>query len=61
MYRFVLHAPGVEGAFGDFIAVSTREYGLYTSKELRRLDLSKGRHAGGTQEERLLDISIFKK
>lgn len=52
-------APGVETTFGDFVAISTREYGLYASKELSRLDLFKGHHAGGTQEERLIDISMF--
>ena len=53
-------APGVIDAFGDFIAVATREFGLYASKELRHIDAFKGHHAGGTVEERLIDISIFK-
>ena len=53
-------APGVIDAFGDFIAVATREYGMYASKELHHLDVFKGHHAGGTAEERLIDISLFK-
>ena len=52
-------APGVETTFGDFIAIATGEYGLIASKELDRLDTFKGHHAGGTVEERLIDISIF--
>ena len=52
-------APGVLDTFGDFVAISKREYGIYASKEMNRLDLHKGHHAGGTNEERLIDISIF--
>ncbi len=52
-------AEGLESCFGDFVAVSTREYGLYASKEMSRIDAFKGHHAGGTKEERLIDISIF--
>ncbi len=52
-------AKGVLDSFGDFVAISTREYGLYASKELNYLGLHKGHHAGGTKEERLIDISIF--
>ena len=52
-------APGVETTFGDFVAISTREYGMIASKELARLDIFKGHHAGGTVEERLIDISMF--
>ena len=54
-------APGVYDVFGDFVATSTREYGMIASKELHHSDLFKGHHAGGTKEERLIDISIFKK
>ncbi len=53
-------APGVIDTFGDYIAISTREYGLYASKELKFFMPFKGHHAGGTKEERLIDISIFK-
>ena len=53
-------ANGVLDAFGDFIAISTREYGMYASKELHRVDAFKGHHAGGPVEERLIDVSIFK-
>ncbi len=53
-------AEGATETLGDFIAVAIREYGMYASKELAHLDLFKGHHAGGTSEERLIDISIFK-
>lgn len=53
-------APGVYDVFGDFVATAKGEYGLIASKELCHPDLFKGHHAGGTAEERLIDISIFK-
>ena len=52
-------APGVEDCLGDYIAVATKEYGLYVSNELSHNDNFKGHHAGGTEEERLIDISVF--
>lgn len=52
-------APGVETVFGDFVATATGDYGLIASKELANNDKFKGHHAGGTPEERLIDISIF--
>ena len=53
-------APGVYDVFGDFVAISKGGYGMVASKELHHPDLFKGHHAGGTDEERLIDISIFK-
>ena len=53
------HAKGVEEVIGDFIAISHDQYGLLASKELSFLGAFKGHHAGGTKEERLIDISIF--
>ena len=53
-------APRVEESIGDYIAIATREYGLFASKELNHIDEFKGHHAGGTEEERLIDISVFK-
>lgn len=53
-------AKGVENTFGDFVAISHDEYSLFASKELSFIDTFKGHHAGGTDEERLIDISIFK-
>ena len=52
-------AEGVEDVVGDFVAISKREYGIIASRELHVLDTFKGHHAGGTDEERLIDISIF--
>ena len=52
-------APGVYDTFGDFVAISKREYGMIASKEMHHKDTFKGHHAGGTDEERLIDISII--
>ena len=53
-------AKGAIDTLGDFIAISLDEYGLLASKELAHYTPFKGHHAGGTKEERLIDISIFK-
>ena len=53
-------AKGAIDTLGDFIAISLDEYGLLASKELAHYPPFKGHHAGGTKEERLIDISIFK-
>lgn len=45
----------------DYIAISDTKYCLYASKELSYLGLHKGHHAGGTDEERLIDVSVFNK
>lgn len=52
-------APGAIDAFGDYIAIAKKEYGIFASKEMAHIDNFKGHHAGGTPEERLIDISIF--
>ena len=52
-------APSVLDAFGDYIAIATKEYGLWASKEFNYQERFKGHHAGGTTEERGIDISIF--
>ena len=54
-------ARGVESVLGEYIAISLDEYSLFASKELKHMDIFKGHHAGGTKEERLIDISIFNK
>lgn len=51
---------GVIDAFGDYIAIAKKEYGLFASKEMSHHESFKGHHAGGTDAERLIDISIFK-
>ena len=38
---------------------SQKQLKLYASNELSHNDNFKGHHAGGTEEERLIDISIF--
>ena len=54
-------ARGVEDVLGEYIAISLDEYSLFASNELKHMDFFKGHHAGGTKEERLIDISIFNK
>jgi len=54
-------AKGVIDSFGDFLAISKDEYCLYASKELKHFDHFKGHHAGGTKEEREIDVSIYTK
>ena len=52
---------GAIDTLGNYIATSISEYCLYASKEMKHMDYFKGHHAGGTIEERLIDISIFNK
>ena len=54
-------ARGVEDVLGNYIAISLDEYSLFASKELKHMDFFKGHHAGGTKEERLIDISVYNK
>ncbi len=51
--------PKVVATLGDYIAVATSEYCLYPSKEYTRIHLHKGHHAGGTKEERIINLSIY--
>ena len=53
-------APGVIDSFGDYVAIAKDEHSLFASKELKHFDLFKGHHAGGTIEEREIDVSIYK-
>ena len=52
-------AKDVESVIGDYLAISISKYGLFASKEMAHIDTFKGHHAGGTQEERLVDIHVF--
>ena len=54
-FRFIK----TELSVGKCYLNTTKEYGLYASNELSHNDNFKGHHAGGTEEERLIDISIF--
>ena len=54
-------ATGAKDVLGNYLAISLDECSLYASKELKHMDLFKGHHAGGTKEERLIDISIYNK
>lgn len=52
-------ANGITDAFGQFVAIAKDEHSLYASKELKYFDKFKGHHAGGTKEEREIDVSIY--
>lgn len=49
----------ISNFIGDFVATSIDEYCLYASKELPKMMIFKGHHAGSCPEERLIDISVF--
>ena len=44
---------------GDFIAPSTSKYALYASKEMKKIQIFKGHHAGMTKNEMLIDVSAY--
>ena len=44
---------------GDFVATSKDQYCIYASKEMKRIDLFKGHHAGNTKEEMLVDVTAY--
>lgn len=52
---------GAIDSFGDFIAISKGEYSIYSSTEYKKCSLYPGHHGGGTEEERLIDVSIYNK
>ena len=54
-------AKGVEDVLGNYIAIAMDEQSLFSSQELKHMDVFKGHHAGGTIAERLIDISVFNK
>ena len=51
--------PKVLNSIGDFIGVAKDKYALYASKEMKDMELFKGHHAGGTEDERLIDIAAI--
>ena len=51
---------GVIDSFGDYLAISKDEYMIMASKEsVHHGRPFKGHHAGGTKEEREIDVSIY--
>ena len=54
---------GVIDSFGDYVALSRGKYSLFSSKEMKSSHGGKGtypgHHGGGTNEERLIDVSIY--
>ena len=54
---------GVIDSFGDFVALSRGKYSLYSSSEFpthkKHKGVFPGHHGGGTEAERLIDVSIY--
>ena len=54
---------GVIDSFGDFVALSRGKYSIFSSKEFKFDKITDitypGHHGGGTDEERLIDVSIY--
>lgn len=61
IYGEGLPNPHLDSMLGDYIAISQDEYSILASKEFTDPDYHKGHHAGGTEEEMLIDISVFNK
>jgi len=56
-----VHAKGIEDCLGDYIAITKGKYSLYSTKEMVDFALYPGHHAGGTKEEREIDVSAIKR
>ena len=44
---------------GDYLAAATSNYILYASHEMKEVEPFKGHHAGMTQDEMLIDVSVY--
>ena len=55
------HHPHILASIGDYLAISKSEYAIYAGKEMTNMTIHKGHHAGGTEDERLIDLSIYNK
>lgn len=53
--------PLFDDMLGDYIAISKDEYSLLSSEDFVRMEVLKGHHAGGTVEEKLIDVAIYNK
>ena len=53
--------PLFDDMLGDYIAISKDEYTLVASKQFKRLEYLKGTHAGITEDEMLIDVSVYNK
>ena len=51
--------PKAASFLGDFVATSIDKYCLFASKEMKRVDIFKGHHAGNTIEEMQIDVSAY--
>lgn len=51
--------PHILKSVGDYIAVAKDKYAIFASKEMTDYELFKGHHAGGTEDERLIDIAVI--
>ena len=53
--------PLFNDMLGDYIAISKDEYSLISTTDFKEVEMLKGHHAGGTSEEKLIDISVINK
>ena len=51
--------PKAEAFLGDFVATSIGKYCLYASKDMKKVDIFKGHHAGNTIKEMQIDVSAY--
>lgn len=51
--------PLFNDMLGDYIAISKDEYSLISTTDFKEVEMLKGHHAGGTSEEKLIDISVI--
>ena len=51
--------PLFDDMLGDYIAISKCEYSILSKKDFTRMEILKGHHAGGTVEEKLIDVSVY--
>lgn len=53
--------PLFEDMLGDYLAISKDEYSLLADNYFTRCELLKGHHAGGTEDELLINVSVYNK
>lgn len=51
--------PLFDSMLGDYLAISKDEYSLIASHQFKNPEFLKGHHAGGTKQEREIDVSIY--
>lgn len=51
--------PLFDDMLGDYLAISKDEYSLLARDQFVRMEILKGHHAGGTIDEKLIDVSFY--